>query len=104
MDLAPLQDAASSSDPTFPTFGWEWTNPLAYFNVIGFVVTILILRKLRGRGFAEFGELFEPARGVAVLIVNFLAVLELTREGMLEVTQSEPYAPIYVKFANAQSE
>jgi len=64
----------------------------------------LILRKLRGRGFAEFGELFEPARGVAVLIVNFLAVLELTREGLLEVTQSEPFAPIYVKFSNAQSE
>ncbi len=64
----------------------------------------LILRKLRGRGFAEFGELFEPARGVAVLIVNFLAVLELTREGLLEVTQSEPFAPIYVKFAHAQSE
>jgi segregation and condensation protein A len=64
----------------------------------------LILRRLRGRGFAEFGELFEPARGVAVLIVNFLAVLELTREGLLEVTQSEPFAPIYVKFAHAQSE
>jgi segregation and condensation protein A len=64
----------------------------------------LILRKLRGRGFAEFGELFEPARGVAVLIVNFLAVLELAREGLLEVTQTEPFAPIYVKFANAQSE
>jgi segregation and condensation protein A len=64
----------------------------------------LILRRLRGRGFAEFGELFDPARGVAVLIVSFLAVLELTREGLLEVTQSEPFAPIYVKFANAQSE
>jgi segregation and condensation protein A len=64
----------------------------------------LILRRLRGRGFAEFGELFEPERGVAVLIVNFLAVLELTREGLLEVTQSEPFAPIYVKFAHAQSE
>ena len=64
----------------------------------------LILRRLRGQVFAEFGELFEPARGVAVLIVNFLAVLELTREGLLEVTQAEPFAPIYVKFANAQSE
>ena len=64
----------------------------------------LILRRLRGRGFAEFGELFEPARGVPVLIVNFLAVLELTREGLLEVTQSEPFATIYVKIAHAQSE
>jgi segregation and condensation protein A len=64
----------------------------------------LILRRLRGRGFAEFGELFDPARGVAVLIVNFLAVLELTREGLLEVTQADSFAPIYVKFAHAQSE
>jgi segregation and condensation protein A len=64
----------------------------------------LILRRLRGRGFAEFGELFDPARGVAVLIVNFLAVLELVREGLLEVTQAESFAPIYVKFAHAQSE
>ena len=64
----------------------------------------LILRRLRGRGFAEFGELFEPARGVPLLIVNFLAVLELTREGLLEVTQSEPFAAIYVKIAHAQSE
>jgi segregation and condensation protein A len=64
----------------------------------------VILRRLRGRGFAEFGELFDPARGVAVLIVNFLAVLELVREGLLEVTQAESFAPIYVKFAHAQSE
>jgi segregation and condensation protein A len=64
----------------------------------------LILRRLRGRGFAEFGELFEPTRGVAVLIVSFLAVLELTREGLLEVTQGESFAPIYVKLSHAQSE
>jgi segregation and condensation protein A len=63
----------------------------------------LILRRLRGGGFAEFGELFEPTRGVAVLIVNFLAVLELAREGLLDVTQSEPYAAIYVKIAHAHS-
>jgi segregation and condensation protein A len=63
-----------------------------------------ILRRLRGRGFAKFGELFDPARGVAVLIVNFLAVLELTREGLLEVTQVESFAPIYVKLAHAESE
>ena len=64
----------------------------------------LILRRLRSGGFAEFGDLFEPTRGVPVLIVNFLAVLELVRESLLEVTQSEPYAPIYVKLAHAQPE
>src|SRR5712692_6194244 len=64
----------------------------------------LILRRLRGGGFAEFSDLFEPTRGVPVLIVNFLAVLELARESLLEVTQSEPYAPLYVKLAHAQPE
>jgi segregation and condensation protein A len=64
----------------------------------------LILRRLRGRGFAEFADLFDPGRGVAVLIVNFLAVLELTREGLLEVTQVESFAPIYVKLAHADPE
>jgi len=64
----------------------------------------LILRRLRSGGFAEFGDLFDAARGVPVLIVNFLAVLELVRENLLEVTQSEPFAPIYVKLTYAQSE
>ena len=49
MALSPLQDAAASSDPSFPTFGWEWANPLAYFNLIGFVLCILLLVKLRDR-------------------------------------------------------
>ena len=64
----------------------------------------LILRRLRGGGFAEFGELFEPGHGVPVLIVNYLAVLELVRESLIEVTQSESFAPIYVKLAHARPE
>ena len=60
-----------------------------------------ILRVLAGGAFREFAELFDPLRGVAVLVVNFLAVLELAREGLIEVTQSEPYAPIYVRIALA---
>ena len=64
----------------------------------------IILRRLAGGQFAEFLSLFDPAKGVPVLVVNFLAVLELVRESLLEVTQSEPFAPIYVKLAHAQSE
>ncbi len=59
----------------------------------------LILRRLSGGDFLEFSRLFETSRGLAVLIVNFLAILELVRESLIEVTQSEPYAPIYVKIA-----
>ena len=58
-----------------------------------------ILRRLRGARFVEFADLFDPARGVPVAIVNFLALLELAREFLIEVTQGEAYAPIYVKLA-----
>jgi segregation and condensation protein A len=58
-----------------------------------------ILRTLQGGGFREFRELFRPERGVAVLVVTFLAILELARESLVQVTQAEPYAPIYVTLA-----
>ena len=40
----------------------------------------------------EFAELFEPQRGVAVLVVTFLALLELARELLIEITQSAGFA------------
>jgi segregation and condensation protein A len=63
-----------------------------------------ILRRLQGGQFAAFTSLFEVGKGVAVVVVSFLALLELVRESLIEVTQSEPYAPIYVKLAHAESE
>lgn len=62
-----------------------------------------VLRRLQERRVLEFGELFDPALGVAVLVVTLLAVLELAREALLEITQSESFAPIYVKLAHAES-
>jgi segregation and condensation protein A len=62
-----------------------------------------ILRSLRERRVMEFSELFDPSRGVAVLVVTLLAMLELARELLVEVTQSESFSPIYVKLAYAQS-
>ena len=59
-----------------------------------------ILRTLRGRGYVVFEDLFEVASGhstIASLVVSFLAVLELAREKLIEITQSEALAPIYVK-------
>jgi hypothetical protein len=35
--------------PGTPTFTWEWDNPLAYFNLAGFILSILILRRLAAR-------------------------------------------------------
>ncbi|MBV8030108.1 MAG: segregation/condensation protein A [Betaproteobacteria bacterium] len=59
-----------------------------------------VLRMLKERRVLEFSELFDPARGVPVLVVTFLAVLELARELLIEITQSEPFAPIYVKLGS----
>ena len=59
----------------------------------------LVLRKLQGRRFALFEDLFETSRGVAVVVVTFIALLELARERLLEVTQAEAFAPIYVRLA-----
>ena len=62
-----------------------------------------LLRSLQGRRFAIFEELFDPARGPQVLVVTFIALLELAREHLLEVTQAEAFAPIYVRLAYTPS-
>lgn len=58
-----------------------------------------VLRSLQGTRFAEFTDLFEPAAPVPVIVVTFLALLELSRESLVEITQAEAYAPIYVRLA-----
>jgi segregation and condensation protein A len=63
----------------------------------------LILKRLQGRRFAEFFELVDTTQGVPVLIVHFLALLELARESLIEVTQAEPYAPLYVRLTYVPS-
>jgi segregation and condensation protein A len=59
----------------------------------------IVLRRLQGRKFLVFQELFDPTRGMPVLVVTFIAMLELARESLLEITQAEAYAPIYVRLA-----
>jgi segregation and condensation protein A len=59
----------------------------------------IVLRRLQGRRFAEFQDLFDTSRGVPVLVVTFVAMLELSRESLIEVTQAEAFAPIYVRLA-----
>ncbi len=59
----------------------------------------IVLRRLQGRRFVEFQDLFEPTRGTPVLVVTFIALLELSRESLVEVTQAEAFAPIYVRLA-----
>ena len=62
-----------------------------------------LLKSLQGRRFVEFQELFDPGRGVQVLVVTLIALLELSREHLVELTQAEAYAPIYVRLAYTPS-
>jgi segregation and condensation protein A len=59
----------------------------------------IVLRALQGRRFALFEELFDVTSGAPVVVVTFIALLELAREHLLEVTQAEAFAPIYVRLA-----
>ncbi|HFD38332.1 MAG TPA: segregation/condensation protein A, partial [Anaerolineae bacterium] len=56
-----------------------------------------LLELLKGNGLLAFEVLFDPGEGRAGLVVTFLALLELCKEGMVEVIQREPMAPIQVK-------
>ncbi|MDH3459830.1 MAG: segregation/condensation protein A [Burkholderiaceae bacterium] len=60
----------------------------------------IILRLLQGCKFALFEDLFDALRGPQVLVVTFIALLELSREHLLEVTQAEAFAPIYVRLVS----
>jgi segregation and condensation protein A len=56
-----------------------------------------ILKTLAPGQFVEFSQLFEAERGVPLLVVSFLALLELARESLVDITQQSPFDPIYVK-------
>ena len=63
----------------------------------------IILRRLRdaitnGEGLVEFSQLFDVVKdGVPKLVVYFLAILELAREGLLRITQQAAFTPIYLQ-------
>jgi len=59
----------------------------------------IVLRTLQGKRFVEFENLFDVSRGPQVLVVTFIAMLELGKERLLEITQAEAFAPIYVRLA-----
>ena len=48
----------------------------------------------------NFVDFFDYTEGRLGLVVTFLAILELTREWVLELVQSESFAPIYVRLRN----
>ena len=58
-----------------------------------------ILRRLQSARFVEFADLFAGQGGVPIVVVHFVAMLELAKETLIEITQAEPFAPIYVRLA-----
>lgn len=57
-----------------------------------------ILRRLKADGMVEFSQLFDMASdGLAKLVVNFLAILELAKEGLIRMTQQQAFSPIYLQ-------
>jgi segregation and condensation protein A len=60
-----------------------------------------MLKVLESVRYLEFGSLFAAHADVAHLVVTFLALLELVREQLVAVAQTEPYAPIHVTLTGA---
>lgn len=56
-----------------------------------------VLDRLRNGEFVPFFTLFRPEEGRAGVVVTFIAILELIKSSLVEVIQSEPYAPLHLK-------
>ncbi|MBX3703553.1 MAG: segregation/condensation protein A [Steroidobacteraceae bacterium] len=58
-----------------------------------------VLAQLEGEGLVEFVRLFRPEEGRMGVTVTFAALLELLREGLIDIAQAEPYQPLYARRA-----
>jgi segregation and condensation protein A len=60
-----------------------------------------ILGALKDNPFLEFQQLFDPEEGRAGVVVSFIALMELTREQLIDLVQHEPFGKIYVRAPEA---
>jgi segregation and condensation protein A len=60
-----------------------------------------IVARLENASFVEFVQLFSPEEGRMGVAVTFMAILELVREGLIDIVQQEPFGPIHVRSAEA---
>jgi segregation and condensation protein A len=60
-----------------------------------------VMAMLEQASFVEFVRLFRVEEGRMGVTVTFMALLELVREGLVEIVQAEPFAPIHVRAAGA---
>ena len=58
---------------------------------------VIVLDRINAEEFTGFDDFFDSREGRMGVVVSFIAILELLKESLIELVQSEPYAPIYVK-------
>jgi len=58
-----------------------------------------VLSSLESGGLVSFTTLFKPEEGRMGVTVTFVALLELMREGLIEVVQAEAYSPLHIRLA-----
>ena len=59
-----------------------------------------VLSSLTASTFVDFVKLFRADEGRRGVTVTFVAILELLREGLIEIVQSEAYGPLHVRLGN----
>ncbi len=62
-----------------------------------------ILENLKGENHLFFSQLFIKTEGKHGVVVSFLAVLELCKEGLIEIIQREPFDPVRIRTAVSQA-
>ena len=62
-----------------------------------------ILRKLNTQASCAFSQLFQPELGAAHVVVNFIALLELVKEGLVLVRQEKQFGEISLSLTQNQS-
>jgi segregation and condensation protein A len=59
-----------------------------------------VLERIRSTEFTSFNSLFDASEGRMGVTVTFLSLLELLKEGLIELAQGDPYSPIHIRAAS----
>lgn len=62
-----------------------------------------VLRNLKNTGSCQFSSLFHEQQSVPLLVVNFIALLELIKEGLIYVEQASAFADINIHLASTEA-
>lgn len=59
----------------------------------------IILDRIQQNSFTKFTDLFTVEEGRLGVVVTLIAILELMKESLIDIVQTEPYEPIHIKVA-----